>query len=51
MEQYYAILQPTPHGDTRSWDDILIVDDQTIIDQYIERFEEAKSRSRQYHYS
>ncbi len=37
---------PTKHGNTNSWDDIMILDDPAIIDQYLARFEEVKSRSK-----
>ncbi len=37
---------PTKHGNTNSWDDIMILDDPVIIDQYLARFEEVKSRSK-----
>jgi phosphatidylserine/phosphatidylglycerophosphate/cardiolipin synthase-like enzyme len=36
---------PTPHGDINSWDDLIIVDDPTVIDAYTKRFEEVKQRS------
>jgi phosphatidylserine/phosphatidylglycerophosphate/cardiolipin synthase-like enzyme len=39
---------PTNYGKTHSWDDILILDDQKIIDQYVSRFEEIKQRSQEY---
>lgn len=37
---------PTPYGNTSSWDDIIILDDQKLIGQYIERFETIKERSK-----
>ncbi len=37
---------PTRHSDTHSWDDIIILDDENIINKYIERFEEIKKRSK-----
>lgn len=37
---------PTSHSDTHSWDDIIILDDENIINRYLERFEEIKKRSR-----
>ena len=35
---------PTRHSDMHSWDDIIVLDDQNIINQYIERFEEIRRR-------
>ena len=37
---------PTANGNNRSWDDIMILDDPIIIDQYLARFEELKKRSK-----
>ena len=34
----------TPHGNKRSWDDAIIIEDPDIIAEYIKRFEEVKSR-------
>lgn len=37
---------PTAHSNKHSWDDIIILDDQNIINTYIERFEDIKKRSK-----
>lgn len=37
---------PTGHSDTHSWDDIIIIDDQDMINTYLERFNEIKKRSK-----
>ena len=37
---------PTPNGNTRSWDDVTILDDADIIKLYQQRFKEVKSRSK-----
>jgi len=37
---------PTQHSDTHSWDDIIIIDDQEMINTYLERFNEIRKRSK-----
>ena len=37
---------PTPNGNNRSWDDVVILANPEIVTQYIERFEEIQKRSR-----
>jgi phosphatidylserine/phosphatidylglycerophosphate/cardiolipin synthase-like enzyme len=37
---------PTPNANERSWDDVVILDNPTIIEEYIKRFEEVKNRSK-----
>jgi phosphatidylserine/phosphatidylglycerophosphate/cardiolipin synthase-like enzyme len=37
---------PTGHGNERSWDDVVILDNPAIAEEYIKRFEEVKNRSK-----
>jgi len=37
---------PTPNANERSWDDVVILDNPAIIEQYIKRFEEVKNKSK-----